>query len=60
MGGRGGSSVLGYGAGDTGAVVVSQDNVLSNSDFLIDDSTAGSSGSTPPASPTSTCTPPAA
>jgi len=42
--GRGGPSVPGYGASDTGAVVAFQDNVLSNSDLLIDRSTTGSNG----------------
>jgi len=41
---RGGSSVLGYGASDPGAVVAFEDNVLSNCDFLIDGSTTGSNG----------------
>ena len=44
LGGRGGSSVLGYGAGDTGAVVAFEDNVLSNCGFLIDGSTTASNG----------------
>jgi hypothetical protein len=60
LGGRGGSSVLGYGASDTGAVVAFEDNVLSNSDFLIDGSTTGSNGTYVAGDPTSTCTPPAA
>ena len=41
LGGRGRSSVLGYGASDTRAVVTFEDNVLSNCDFLIDGSTQG-------------------
>jgi len=44
LGGRGRSSVLGYGASDTGAVVAFEDNVLSNCDFLIDGSTTASNG----------------
>lgn len=44
LGGRGRSSILGYGASDTGAIVASEDNVLSNCDFLIDGSTTGSNG----------------